>query len=277
MISLGTWGDLPLSTLAALFAVGMAGGFIDSIAGGSGLLCVPALLSAGLSPAQTLATNKLQGSFGTFSATLHFVRAGQVQLKPLVFSIATTFAGAVGGALAVQALNPGFLRDVLPILLTGVGLYFLLSPKIGEADRHQRLSLTGFALSFAPLVGFYDGFFGPGAGSLFTLVLVSLVGFNLLKATAHTKALNFTSNIASMLFFLAGGKMVWSVGLTMAVGQVIGARLGSQLVLAKGGRIVRPLLVIVSLAITANLVATDPTNWLHRGGLAVWRAIVSGG
>ncbi len=272
----GIWGSLPWLTLGGLFAVAVVAGFIDSVAGGGGLLCVPALLAAGLSPAQTLATNKLQGSFGTFSASLKFVRAGQVDLKAFTPSILAVFCGAAAGTLTVQVLDAAFLRDVLPLLLTGVAAYFLFSPRIGEEDRHQRLSLAGFAFSFAPLLGFYDGFFGPGTGSFLVIVLVTLLGFNLLKATAHTKVLNFTSNITSLLFFLLGGKIIWSVGLSMAAGQFLGARLGSHLVLTKGAGIVRPCLVIMSLAITARLIIADETNWLHRAILAVWQRLADG-
>jgi len=252
----------------------VAASFVDSIAGGGGLLTIPGLLWAGLSPAQALATNKLQGSFGTFSSSLQFVRAGQVDLRAIAPAVFAVFCGSAAGTLVVQVIDPGFLRTVLPVLLTGVAAYFLLWPKIGESDRHQRLSMGGLAFTFAPLLGFYDGFFGPGSGSLMALVLVTLLGFNLMKATAHTKVLNFTSNIASLLFFLMGGQLVWSVGLVMAVGQIIGARLGSRLVLAKGAAIVRPLLVVVSLAITAKLVADDPANWLHRALLISWQTLL---
>lgn len=272
-MSFGLWGDLPALTLATLFGVAILAGFIDAVAGGGGLLTVPALLSAGLTPAQTLATNKLQGSFGTFSASLHFIRSGHVELKPLVPSIAAVFCGAAAGTLTVQVLDPGFLKRFLPVLLVGIAAYFLLSPRIGEEDRHQRLSLAGFALSFAPLIGFYDGFFGPGTGSFFAIVLVTLLGFNLRKATAQTKVLNLTSNVAALLFFLLGGKMVWSAGLAMAAGQFLGARLGSHMVIAKGAGLVRPCLVIMSLAITARLVVADETNWLHRAVVAAWTAV----
>ena len=268
---LGVWGDFSWGSLASLFAVAVTAGCIDAIAGGGGLLCVPTLLWAGLSPAATLATNKLQGSFGTFSATLHFVRAGAVEPLRLAPTILSVFGGAIAGTLLVQTLDPGFLRTVLPLMLVGIAAYFLLSPRIGEEDRHQRLSLTAFTLSVAPAIGFYDGFFGPGTGSFFAIALVALLGYNLTKATAHTKLLNLTSNIASLLAFLLGGKIVWSAGLVMAAGQFFGARLGSHLVLTRGAGLVRPLLVVMSLAITARLVAADTGSGLHRLTEFLWR------
>ena len=263
-MSFGLWGDLPLITLAALFAVALTAGCIDAIAGGGGLLCVPALLWAGLTPAQTLATNKLQSAVGTFSATLHFLQAGTIDLKAMRGMVAAALTGAMTGSIAVQSIDPGFLRTALPWMLMGIAAYFLFKPNLGELDGRQRVSPTLFALTAAPLIGFYDGFFGPGAGSFYAVALVDLLGFNLTRATANTKLLNLTSNLAAVLAFLAGGNLVWEVGLVMAAGQFLGAKLGSHLVLTKGAGLVRPLLVTMSVILTIKLLADDPDNWAHR-------------
>ena len=263
-MTLGDWGSLPLGTLAALFAVAAVAGCIDAIAGGGGLLCVPALLWGGLSPAQTLATNKLQSAVGTFSATWHFHKAGAIDAQALRWVALAVLAGAVAGSATVQTVDPGFLRQALPPMLMAIAAYFLLKPDLGELDRQQRLSMTVFALTAAPAIGFYDGFFGPGAGSFYAIALVDLLGFNLTRATAHTKLLNLISNAASLLTFLLGGKIVWSVGLVMGAGQFIGAKLGSHLVLTRGAKLVRPLLVVMSVALTIKLLADDPDNWAHR-------------
>ena len=274
-MSLGIWGALPLGSLALLFLVALVAGCIDAIAGGGGLLCVPSLLWAGLSPAQTLATNKLQSSFGTSSAAWHFYRKGALDLRQMRWTVLLVFAGAVAGTLAVQRSDPGFLRSVLPVLLVGIAAYFLFKPNLGEEDRHKRVTLGLFTLTVAPLIGFYDGFFGPGAGSFYAIALVDLLGFSLTRATANTKLLNLTSNFASLLAFLLGGKIVWSIGLTMAVGQLIGGRIGSHLVLNKGARLVRPLLVVMSLAITVRLVAADDQHWAHKLSLSLWQWIAT--
>jgi len=274
-LAVGLWGDLPALTLAGLFAVAMAAGFVDSIAGGGGLLCVPALLAAGLTPAAMLATNKLQGCFGTLSASINFVRAGHVDPRDMAPVIATVFVGAGAGAVAVQRLDPAFLGGVLPLLLIAVAGYFLAAPGIGGPPRRRILSPAGFALTLAPLLGFYDGFFGPGTGSFLMLVLVAFVGLDMLTATAETKVLNFTSNLASLLVFLLGGKIVWLAGLVMAVGQFAGARLGSHLVIARGAAVVRPCLVAGSLAITVKLIAGDEANWLHRAGVVLWQWVAT--
>jgi uncharacterized membrane protein YfcA len=274
-MSLGIWGALPLGSLALLFLAALVAGCIDAIAGGGGLISIPSLLWAGLSPAQTLATNKLQGSFGTASATWHFYRKGALDLRQMRWTILLVFLGAVGGTLLVQRSDPGFLRGVLPPLLVGIAAYFLFKPDLGEEDRHRRISLGLFSVAVAALIGFYDGFFGPGSGSFYAIALVELLGFSLTRATAHAKLFNLTSNVASLLAFLLGGKIVWSAGLTMAAGQFIGGRIGSHLVLSKGARLVRPLLVVMSLAITVRLVAADEQHWAHKLALSLWQWIMA--
>ncbi|MBW7982256.1 sulfite exporter TauE/SafE family protein [Enterobacillus tribolii] len=259
--------SLTPSLLGILFAVAIVAGFIDSIAGGGGLLTVPALLAAGLPPAQALATNKLQSVGGSFSASLYFVRRKVVNLADQKLVIALTFAGSVIGSLMVQHLQADILRQLLPLLVIGVGIYFLLTPRLGESDRQRRLSWVPFAIIAGGGVGFYDGFFGPGAGSFYALAYVTLCGFNLAKSTAHAKVLNFTSNLAALLCFALGGHMVWSVGLVMLVGQVIGARMGARMVLSKGQRLIRPMIVVVSFAVSCKLLYDN-----HGSEIAAWFA-----
>jgi len=250
--------------LGTLFAVGLLAGFVDAIAGGGGLLTIPALLAAGITPAEALATGKLQSSFGSLSATIKFVRRGEVHPGAMRTMIACTFVGSALGAILVQLLDSSFLRDVIPILLIGIALYLLLSPKAGDIDAHQRIGEHAFAFAIGTGIGFYDGFFGPGTGTFFSIAFVSLLGHNLRKATAHTKVLNLTSNIAALIFFIIGGHVLWTVGLLMGVGQYIGAQLGAHMVIRNGARIVRPMLIVASVAITAKLVWSDEHNILRE-------------
>tara|TARA_E500000305_G_scaffold34101_1_gene25990 strand:- start:733 stop:1563 length:831 start_codon:yes stop_codon:yes gene_type:complete len=240
--------------LLIMFAVAALAGFVDSIAGGGGLITIPALLWAGITPAQALATNKLQGSFGSFSASFSFIRKGHVDPRDMVLAIALTFAGSALGTVLVQMLDPGILMTILPGLLILIALYFLFSPRVGDIDAHQMISKGAFAFTAGFGIGFYDGFFGPGTGSFFSIAFVALLGFNMTKATAHTKVLNFTSNFASLVMFIAGGEVVWVIGLVMAVGALIGAQVGSHMVMKVGARLVRPLLVVTSIAISIKLI-----------------------
>lgn len=249
--------EVPLDTLMLLVAVAGLAGMIDAIAGGGGLLALPAILWAGLPPVQALATNKLQGSFGTFTASYNFIRRGEIDLRRLRIPILMTFIGSASGTLAVQRLGSDLLNQIVPALLIAFALYFLFSPRIGDQDAHHRISHGLFGLLIGFSLGFYDGFFGPGTGSFFAAAFVLLLGYNLRRATAGTKVLNFTSNIASLIFFALAGQVVWQVGLPMGLAQMAGAWIGSHLVIRHGTRLIRPLLVIVSLAISIKLLLSE--------------------
>lgn len=252
--------EISVESLAILFSVALVAGFIDAIAGGGGLITIPALLMTGMSPALALGTNKLQACGGSFSASLYFIRKRAVNLSEVWLLIVLTFIGSAIGTLLIQQVDSSIIRKVLPFLMLAIGLYFLFTPKLGEEDRQQRFSFVGFSFTAAALIGFYDGFFGPGTGSLFSLAFVTLLGFNLAKATAHAKVLNFTSNIASLMLFLIGGQVLWSVGLAMMAGQIIGGNLGAKMVLTKGKSLIRPMVVIMSFIMTAKMVYDQ--GWL---------------
>lgn len=239
--------------LAVLALVAALAGCIDAIAGGGGLLTLPALLWAGLPPVAALATNKLQGSFGTASATLRFLRHGAIDLRGLGPAALLAFAGSAGGSWLVGRIDPGALAHLLPALLVAFALYFLLSPRVGDLPSRRRLGLAAFGVLAGAGIGFYDGFFGPGTGSFFALAFVALLGCDLRQATAGSKLLNFASNLAALLVFAAGGHVVWTVGLAMAIGQWVGASVGAHLVIRHGARLVRPLLVGVSLLLSLRL------------------------
>ncbi|MCG8426322.1 MAG: TSUP family transporter, partial [Chromatiales bacterium] len=215
------------------------------------------LLSTGITPTQALATNKFQGSFGTLSASLFFIRKGVVNLREIWQMILWTFIGSASGTLLVQSISIDFLSSLIPILLILVALYFWFTPNLGSQTGKQRISYLLFAFTIGFTVGFYDGFFGPGAGSFFTIGFVTLLGFGLTKATAHTKILNFTSNISSLLVFVVGGYVIWQVGIAMAIGQFIGARIGAHLVFMRGSKLVRPMIVAISLIISVKLLLSN--------------------
>ena len=226
---------------------------MDSIAGGGGLITVPVLLGIGLPPQLALGTNKFQACFGSFTASANYVRRGGVSLKESRAGIFFTFVGAALGTVAVQVMDPAILSRVIPFLLLGIVAYSLLSPKIGEGDIRPRMKPLPFYAIFGLAIGFYDGFFGPGTGSFWTMAFLLGLGFNLAKAAGFTKVMNFTSNIVSFALFLAGGHVSFALGAAMAVGEIAGARLGSSLVIAKGARFVRPVFIGVVVLTTAKL------------------------
>jgi uncharacterized membrane protein YfcA len=150
-------------------------------------------------------------------------------------------------------------RAFLPFLLVAIALYFALKPNMDDIDRARRLSAFLFGLIVVPLIGFYDGVFGPGTGSFFMLAFVALAGYGLLKATAHTKLLNFASNLGAFAVFAFVGVISWKIGLMMGAAQFAGAQAGSRLAMKNGARIIKPLLVITCVALAVKLIS-DPAN-----------------
>lgn len=251
--------DLAPHILAFLFVAAFVAGFIDSIAGGGGLITVPAMLIAGVPPLQTLGTNKLQSLFGSSSATIAYARKGHVKVEDQWPMFLMAVLGGALGAMLATVMPGDFLKAVMPFLLIVIGLYFGFKPKLSDDDRHARITPFLFGLTAVPLIAFYDGVFGPGTGSFFMLAFVALAGFGMLKATAHTKMLNFGSNVGAFLIFLLNGVILWKAGLLMGLGQFIGAQAGSRLAMRTGAKLIKPLLLITCFGLALRLML-DPAN-----------------
>ncbi|WP_136652088.1 TSUP family transporter [Paracoccus aeridis] len=245
--------DLGLDVVAILAATAAAAGFIDSIAGGGGLITVSALMLAGLPPDQALATNKVQGSFGAGTAAIAYAQSGLVDLRQQWGTALIAFAAGAAGAALVTWLPTQALRVLLPVILLGIAAFFAFRKGLGDADRAQRMGPALFAATLVPAVGFYDGLIGPGAGAFYMLGFVTLAGFGILKATAHTKLLNFSSNLGGLAVFALTGNPLWLVGLVMIPGQIFGAMLGSRMAMRVGARVIKPLLVVTSTALALRL------------------------
>lgn len=259
---------LTLEIVALLALTAFVAGCIDAMAGGGGLLTIPAMLASGIPPVPAIATNKLQSTFGTGGAFLAFARNGHVDFRRFAWPALAALLGAAAGAFTLQRIDPSFVAAFIPVLLVAMALYFLLAPRMSEADRHARLGGAGLCLATAA-IGFYDGFFGPGTGSFFTTLLVALAGLGLVRAIAHTKFLNFTTNVAGLSVMIAGGHVIWTLGLVMAVASVAGNQVGAHAAMRFGGKGVRPLLVVMSLALTAKLLS-DPANPLRHAVTRWW-------
>jgi uncharacterized membrane protein YfcA len=233
-----------------LFLTGLIAGCVDSMAGGGGLITVPVLLNLGLPVPLALGTNKLQASFGSVSASWHYSRQGVVRIRDCFAGIVMTAIGAVLGALTVQVFNQHLLDKLIPWLLGGILLYTIFRPSVGHQDHPPRWRWSWFFTAFGLGLGFYDGFFGPGTGAFWTIAFVGVQGHNFVKATGCTKVMNATSNVAALALFLLHGSVWFAGGLTMGAGQLIGAKLGSGLVVKKGARFVRPVfLTMVSITL----------------------------
>lgn len=246
--------DLTLDLVMLLMLAAFAAGFVDAIAGGGGLITLPVLMLAGVPPAQALATNKVQGVFGAGTAAISYAARGLVDLRSQWRSALVAGAAGAGGALLVSAVPTEGLRLILPVILIGIALFFALKPGLDDLDRTRRLTPLIFALTVVPFIGFYDGLVGPGAGAFYMIGFVTLAGYGVLKATAHTKLLNFASNLGGLGAFALVGQPLWMLGVAMGAAQIAGAWLGARLASRVGARLIKPLLVVTSTLLAARLI-----------------------
>lgn len=237
--------DVTIEIFLILFLGGFSAGFVDSIAGGGGLISLPVLLSVGLPPQLALGTNKLQGTFGTLSSSYNYIRNKKVDLRTSLTGIIYTFMGAAIGAWLIQQLDPGFIKHIIPVLLLVVFVYTLMSRDLGVKHRDALMSKGLFFVIFGLGLGFYDGFFGPGTGSFWTAGFLVLLGYDMTRAAGATRIMNFTSNVVALSLFVVGNNVLYSAGICMAFGQVLGARIGSSLAIKNGARFIRPIFLTV--------------------------------
>ncbi len=240
-----------METLFFLFGAASVAAFIDTLAGGGGLITLPALIMSGIPPHFALGTNKLQSSMGSGTATFMMFRKNRVSWEQVKYLMLAAFCGSLLGTVAVQFINPGVLNFIIPLVLVVIAFYFLFAPPLHESGV-CRISDNGYRRFMVPLIGWYDGMFGPGTGSFFALAGVSLRGHGLIDATAIAKTLNFATNAASLLVFLTAGKVVWLAGLTMMVGQFLGAFAGSLCLLRINAKYLRILVVTMCLGMLAR-------------------------
>ena len=241
--------DVVLLLVLAAFLAGV----VDSIAGGGGLITLPVLVLAGAPPVTAIATNKVQGVFGAGMAAWSYARGGHVdprrQVKPALLALGAGMAGA----LLTSHLPTDVIRLGLPVLLIGIALFFALKPGLNDIDRAQRITPAVFGLTVVPLVAFYDGLIGPGAGAFYMLGFVALAGYGVLRATAHTKLLNLASNAGGIAVYALVAQPWWAVGLAMGAAQIAGAWVGSRLAMRVGARLIKPVLVTAATALAVRL------------------------
>lgn len=244
--------EIDLWIIVGLGLLTVLTGMIDAVAGGGGLLLMPSMLFAGIPPDMALGVNKVQSLGGTSTAFRNYARAGLVHWRSEKWLALIVFVTAGIGTILVQFVSIAALKLIVPLLLGAVAIYIVLSPRMDDTPHPPLLSRILYAPASA-VIGLYDGFFGPGAGSFFTASLVGLRGEGLTRATALSKLFNMVSNIASVIFFALGGKVIWTLALVMACGAIVGSWIGSHMAMRHGARLIRPLLVTLSLLLTAKL------------------------
>ena len=210
--------NFSIEILTFLFFVGVVAGFLDTLVGGGGLLAVPALLLSGIPPIYVLGTNKFQGSMGTGIATFLLFRKKKLDWNSVKNLMFASFIGSIVGGVIIQFVDTQFLSFVIPIVLVFIAIYFIISPKPKSTVSNSKPNKK-FELFAVPVVGFYDGMFGPGAGSFFAMTGVMLKKLEIIQATILAKPLNFASNIAGFIVFFSFGHIAFLIGLLMMMGQ----------------------------------------------------------
>lgn len=243
--------DPSIMTIVLLIGAAFLAGYIDTLVGGGGLITIPALMAAGMPPIMALGTNKLQAVAGSGTASLTLLMHRKVVLRDVKWLMLAAFAGSLFGAVLVQFINAEILRLVIPLVIVIIALYFIFSAQHSISERPPLLTKTTYGLSATPVIGVYDGMFGPGTGSFFVWAGVALRGQPIVLSTMVAKTLNFATNIAALIVFILFGKISWTVGLFMMLGQVLGARFGAHSLMTVNPNALRYFVIIVCAVILA--------------------------
>lgn len=234
---------------------GFLGALVDAIVGGGGLITTPALLAAGLPVHLALGTNKFASSMGTFSSAYHYFKSGNVNFKVLKYLLPFSLIGSSIGVMTVLAIDPEFLRVLIIFLVVIIGLYTLLKKDLGIHNKFKGITKGKIVLGvlIALVLGFYDGFFGPGTGSFIIFALISIFGFDFKKASANSKLMNLTSNATALFLFLINGQIWFYVAIPMAISMILGAKVGAELAIKKGASFIKPVFILVSFSLVIKM------------------------
>lgn len=242
-----------LIVLPAVFLAGL----VDSIAGGGGLLSVPAYMAAGLPPHFVLGNNKFSSCFGTLFASLRYHQHGLVDVRVALVSAFFALIGSFLGSSAVLLLRPDFLRILLIMLIPLVAVLTLANRSLGQKDHSHLQSKQRKYFLAAPaalLIGFYDGFFGPGTGMFLILFYTLVLKYDFVTANANTKVVNLASNVAAVITFIVKGKIIYAIGIPAACAGIAGNLLGAKLVIKKGSSIIRPIFLFTLALLFAKII-----------------------
>jgi uncharacterized protein len=249
--------DLTIATALFLLAASFFAGFIDSIAGGGGLIQLPALL-IGLPKSETaevLGTNKLSSVFGTSTAAVLYRKQIKPDPKVLIAMGVPALLGSAGGAMLASKIPTSSMRPMVLVLLIVVAIYTWFKPDLGKFEnlRHLPRRRVQIAALAGVIIGFYDGIFGPGTGSFLMLILVASLGYAFITASAIAKVVNVATNVGAILVFGINGAVIWQIGLIMGVANISGAVIGARLAIKGGSTLVRKVFLLVTVALIVKV------------------------
>lgn len=246
-----------LTKIIILCFVGFFAAMVDSIAGGGGLITVPAYMLAGLPPHMALGTNKFSATAGSCTSSMKFIKERKVNFDILKYIAPFTLLGACIGVNTILKVNENFLYILVFIMIMFVGIYSLFSKSLGTENRFKGITkksiLLGILLGFS--LGFYDGFFGPGTGSFLVFGLINIFGLDFVFASGNARFLNFISNITSLVLFALNGQINYMVSAPVAISMILGAKLGTRLAITKGFKLIKPIFVTMSLAVAVKMLS----------------------
>jgi hypothetical protein len=258
------FGDISQITILFLILAAFSAGFVDAIAGGGGLIQLPALL-IGMPQATTvevLGTNKLASIFGTTASAMMYRRRVKTDAKFLASMAIPAFIGSVLGALSASKIPAQSMRPIVFILLVAVAIYTWRKPELGSIEelRHETKKRFSISVAAGTIIGFYDGIFGPGTGSFLMLTLIYL-GFAFLSASAIAKVVNVSTNLGAVLVFGFHGAIIWQVALVLAAANIVGGLMGARLAIRGGSTLIRKVFLLVTLVLIMKVGIDTLTNW----------------
>lgn len=242
-----------------LIIAGFLSGFIDSVVGGGGLISLPALLVTGMPLPLALGTNKFASSFSSLTSTINYFRNKQIDIPLAKKLFLLSFAGSLLGAYTVTQMSPDALRPLVAGLLILITIYTLFKKNWGNGKGSLRKHYVWIAVPFIFLIGFYDGFLGPGTGSFFAFLFL-YIGYDFVKAAGNSRIMNFSSNLAGLLFFGFAGYINFYYGIILAIAMIAGSYLGSTVAIRNGQKYIRPLFILVS----CSLIIKISIDWMFK-------------
>lgn len=235
---------------------GFLASFVDSIAGGGGLISMPVLLIAGLPPHLALGTNKFGGAAGCFTSAYRYAKSGKTNNELLKNLVPFTIIGAILGVKCVLSISEEILNIMVFVMILVVAIYTYTSKGLGTEDKFEELTKRNINLGrlLAFSLGFYDGFFGPGTGTFLAFALIKIYGFDFLNASANTKILNFASNFTALILFMFSGQILYRVAIFYAVSMMIGGYVGAKVAIKRGPTLIKPIFLVMAVGVAVKLI-----------------------
>jgi len=247
--------EVSIFTIAALCAVGFVAAAVDAIAGGGGIINLPAIMAAGIPAHFALGTNKFASSFGAITSAYTYTKSGKVSIALMKYAVPCTLIGAAIGVQTVLQINQRYLQGAIIVLVLATAIYTILKKDFGSKDNFKGVTKKNslYVCLIAFSLGFYDGFFGPGTGSFLIFLFIKVLGFDFTIASGNSKVLNFVSNITSLVMFAINGKIYFYVGIPMGLSMIVGARVGSKIAIKNGAKVIKPIFITIALALIVKL------------------------